>query len=282
MLVKENGLRNPKVENASARARAKENAAMPLPQERYPARYFLLRVSCRASSFPHRIKNMCGARSTFYKRFACASIGLLTLWSSAMLGCAGERESIVTPARSFGDGPTLPSKTELDLHACVGSRVSQWSDTHYAIVFDIDMGRNAEVRSVRMRDSMLPDHGIEACMRNALEGLRLPYATLSQAMESRGAIAPTSRAPVGNVMAAAFVFELVPALVVAAGVTIVVAVTIHVIEEITTAPGPALLSKEQCISLYVKCTESKANVPCADCLHYCRAQREWPDWRCPR
>ncbi len=40
------------------------------------------------------------------------------------------------------------------------------------------------------------------------------------------------------------------------------------------------ISLKECIEIYVDCTDYTPHKPCADCLHYCRANGSWPTFRC--
>jgi len=50
---------------------------------------------------------------------------------------------------------------------------------------------------------------------------------------------------------------------------------------VATAAVVMTLSLAECIEKYVDCTDYTPSSPCGDCLHYCRAQGEWPSERCP-
>ena len=73
---------------------------------------------------------------------------------------------------------------------------------------------------------MIGDHDLSSCIKHALEGMQVPRHILARASRPSGAVSPQSRAPMGNVMVLVGLAELVSISVVAAGVSIIVGVTI--------------------------------------------------------
>jgi hypothetical protein len=165
------------------------------------------------------------------------------------------------------------------------------TDTSYAIVLDVDVTESGGVERVKIRDSIIGDGGIESCIVRALEGMQVPGYIVRRMMASHE-VSPRSRGAVGNVLVVGAAVELVPILIVAAGVTFIVAVSLHVGEEVAEAISKK--KEEKCMKLLVACLENP-NQPewnreiyggkkdCGSCHGRCmKEKRGWPDEACPR
>lgn len=210
-------------------------------------------------------------------------------------------------SRGSGDGPSVPAATVAELSACAEQGAARLTDTHYAIMFDVDVKADGEVDAARIRESMIGDREIESCMTGALRGMSLPgvVTPLRASGPVYGAVSSEDRAPMGHPAAAAAAgaaVNLIPIVLIAAGVTIVVAVTVHVGKEVGEAIGEAISStgptpleiEEMCLPWLHHCLENKnqpknnwrtygREKPCGDCYGECKHRKgTWPDNKCPR
>ncbi|WP_153819381.1 hypothetical protein [Polyangium spumosum] len=99
-------------------------------------------------------------------------------------------------------------------------------------MLDVHVTESGEVREAKVRESLLGDREIEACMERALAGMTVPASVTGvhrfTRPDSVGRVAPQARAPMGNVVVLGGAVNLVPVLIVAAGVTFTVVVTVYV------------------------------------------------------
>jgi hypothetical protein len=102
-------------------------------------------------------------------------------------------------------------------------------DTVYAIMVDVEVTESGSVDAAKVRESMIPDSGMESCMVSALEAMSVPLSVMAKLISQSDS--PQSRGYMGNVFVLGAAVNLVPIVIVAAGVTILVAVTVHVAEE---------------------------------------------------
>ncbi|TKC90035.1 hypothetical protein [Polyangium fumosum] len=201
-----------------------------------------------------------------------------------------------------GDGPSVPAATVAALQDCAEHGAARLTDTHYAILFDVEVTGDGQVDKARVRESMIGDREIVSCMEDALHGMSLPgvvtpLRSSGTVYGGGGSVSPEGRTPLGHPAAAAAVVavNLVPIVLVAAGVTIVVAVTVHVAEEAAEAirRWPKKV-EEKCQPPFQECLENpwqpKRNretygnyKDCGGCLAECRNKDGiWPEERCPR
>lgn len=237
-----------------------------------------------------------GVRSTCAMGFAfCLSLALLPL------GCGGAQETGYTSrlARSEGprrpEGPKAPEATVAALTTCVKQGAARLTDDHYAILFDVHATDEDDAPTVTVKDSLLGDREIEACMVRALEDMPLPAQF--RGMRSRGVTAQ-DRGLMGTVGAGVGA-SLFPILITIAGVTVVVGVTYYaaeyVVEEVSEAINKRRLRYEKmCWPDYQECLKNNGqpewnrddfgdNKDCGACLRECKHENgEWPDYKCPR
>jgi hypothetical protein len=146
---------------------------------------------------------------------------------------------------------------------------------------------------VRLKDSSPSDGEMESCMTDVLKDMPVPPSAV-QALTPQTeaeAVSPESRGFIGNPLLAVMVLvELVPVVVVAAGVTVVVGVTVYTtaetakrqrkMEKICSPPFyECLNNRKQPKWTWEKFGETK---DCLACLFSCRRHGEWPDDKCPR
>ncbi|MDC3953039.1 hypothetical protein KEG38_04245 [Polyangium jinanense] len=199
------------------------------------------------------------------------------------------------------DGPSVPPATVARLEACAEHGAARLTDTHYAIMFDVDVTADGQVDKVEVRESLINDREIVSCMEDALHGMSLPGVVTSLRSSGPvygGSVSPDGRAPMGHpaAAAAAAAVNLVPILIVAAGVTIVVALTVHVAEEVVEAveaAGRRRAVERRCQALLDECLDNPwqpkeekeiygNKKDCHGCYMECKNHNRWPEERCPR
>lgn len=139
---------------------------------------------------------------------------------------------------------------------CAAEGASRLTDTHYAILFDVDAYSDGQVRAVKIKDSILRDAALESCMANALQSMSVPQSITAR--RSPGLVSPQSRRLSGNVVVLGGAITLSPILLIAAGVTIIVGVTIYVLTDASTATRDATdedAEKERCQKVLDMCIE---------------------------
>ncbi|UQA58643.1 hypothetical protein [Polyangium aurulentum] len=211
------------------------------------------------------------------------------------VGCGGSEEGSYEPRHAGGsDGPTAPASTVAQLEACAHGGVGSMKEgTYYAILVDADVGESGYVERVKVRDSDVAGQGIEACMVNALGAMQVPRYIV-QRMIASGPVSPGSRGAMGNVMAAAgAAVTLVPIVIVAAGVTFIVAVTLHAAEEAVEASKRRRKVERLCYPPLYECLENNqqpdwnrenfgTKKDCRVCFDECMKDGAWPNYKCPR
>jgi hypothetical protein len=217
------------------------------------------------------------------------------------LGCGSSQEFPAEPPRQAQEGPTAPESTVALLTECAKRGAAHLTDTHYAILFDVDVNGSGSVGEARVRDSMLPDREMEACMVGALEAMSVPRSVMAMRSSHRvsgGKVSPESRAYMGDVsVVGGAIVNLVPILVVIAGVTVLVGVTLYVAEYIAEETAEAVRRRRtkverkcypplyQCLG-YHKQPEWNREIygddkDCGACFRQCIREGEWPDKKCP-
>jgi hypothetical protein len=167
------------------------------------------------------------------------------------LGCGSGQEFTVEPSHHAHEGPSVPRATVAQLTDCTNEGAARLTDTSYAILFDVDVDVDGRVKGARVKDSLLGDRGIESCMVHALRGMSLPASILRRA----GRVSPESRQYVGNAAAGVLV-ALGPIVLVAAGITFIVVVSVYVVSETATSTRDAIdedAEKERCKKVKNKC-----------------------------
>lgn len=223
-------------------------------------------------------------------------MGLALCLGAAFLpfGCGGDQDFAVVPSNGSFDAPEAPPRTVQEITGCAERSAGRLKDTHYAITFDVDVTPSGETRGVKLRESMIPDHDLESCIEHALANMRVPRHILARASRPRGAVSPQSRAPMGNVVVLVGVAELVPILIVVAGVSIVVGVTIQIVaEEVEAAKRRPTQIERECEKWRDHCFDYPYQPPnrrkqfglkkdCDACFSECKNSGAWPDYKCPR
>lgn len=198
-------------------------------------------------------------------------------------GCSNSPRFSASLSPSPPDGLTAPPSTVEQLSECANHGTSQFTDTNYAIMFDLEAAADGDILQAKITDSMLGDGEMESCMARALEEMELPSVTRamrSHKLGSNGKASAQSRPQIGNVLVLGGPINLVPILVVAGGVTILVAVAIYVVSDSTaasddpTSAGPdCKKEKERCLDV---CSDS--SLPSGDhgfrfwnCVNKCMA-----------
>lgn len=72
------------------------------------------------------------------------------------------------------ENPSAPEATVDRLTECANRGSIQFTDTNYAVMFDVEATESGEVREAKIKDSMLGDSDMESCMVRAL-GWRSPF-----------------------------------------------------------------------------------------------------------
>ena len=194
---------------------------------------------------------------------------LRSLITVGLIGCASDpgyeyRSSpevvVPQPQPRAAQSPEAPGKTIDELQACADRYAPRLSVDSAAIQYDIE----ATPYSVKVKDSMISGSALEACLTRALEDMELTPNILNARR-----VSPQSRSSLGVVQVAAAPIALAPIALVAAGVTILVGVTIYVATE-------ALTERERCKKVKAECIAYCS----MDTLHQGRPEPEFT--RCMR
>lgn len=166
------------------------------------------------------------------------------------LGCGGSQQGVDASSHG-GDGPGIPEATVLALKACASQGRARLKETTYAFQFAVEVTEDGHAGRVRLKDSSPSDAGMEECMARALEDMPVPPSVvqaLSQQAEQVEAVSPASRGLMGNPFLAMLggAVELGTIVLTAAGVTVVVGVSIYAAEEIVEAVKRRRKSRAQC------------------------------------
>jgi hypothetical protein len=179
------------------------------------------------------------------------------------------------------------------LEVCANEGAARMTGTDYhVIVLDADVTESGGVERVRVRDSGIGDAGIESCIVRALEAMQVPGYIVQRMMASQP-VSPASRGAVGNILVVGAAVELVPILIAAAGATFIVAVSLHVGEEVAEAIKRRRKAQKECERLRDQCFDNPfqpewnrdrfgKEKDCKSCFWECERHNEWPDYKCPR
>jgi hypothetical protein len=241
--------------------------------------------------------------------------------ASVPLGCGGSEEAFHAVPRPRED-PKVPERVAKQLEECVKQASAPFPPAEgstYAVTFEVQASRGGSVHAVELKDSTLGGHEVEACFGRVLQEMTLPKRTIAAGLEGappRGAAAPADRALVGHAIAIPNPFSLLPVVLTFAAVCIVVAVTVHVVSEVsagtttvappvvtaipvasavpttTALPIPTVVPRDpameaHCLALQLECLENKPQPPrnrrrfgkykdCGACFRYC--MREKGQW----
>jgi hypothetical protein len=177
------------------------------------------------------------------------------------LGCGGRQgDGPAVPHHHEDDeGPTVPDATVSALRACVEQGKARLKESGHAFQFDVEVTESGHSDRVKVKGSYPSDHGMESCMAGALEGLSVPPFVVQALLAD--ADPPPSRGSMGFVMVLAGGVALVPVFITAAGVTVIVGVTIYLSKEVTETIKRRRRSREQCLKMYIDCTD-RNYAPC--------------------
>jgi hypothetical protein len=148
-------------------------------------------------------------------------------------GCGGS-QPVDPPVPHGGEGPTIPDATVAELRACAEKSKARLKESTYAFQFTVEVTEDGHAGRVRLKDSSPSDGEMESCMIGVLKDMQVPPSVV-QALTPQAeaeAVSPGSRGLVGNPLAGGLIFvELVPVLVVAAGVTVIVGLSVYLAKE---------------------------------------------------
>jgi hypothetical protein len=241
--------------------------------------------------------------------------------ASVPLGCGGSEEAFYAVPQPRKD-PEVPEHVAKQLEGCLKQTSAAFPPAEgstYAVAFNVQVSKGGSVHAVEVKDSTLGGHEVEACFGRVLQGMTLPRRTIAMGLEDappRGAAAPTDPALVGQAIAIPNPFSLLPVVLTFAAVCIVVAVTVHVVSEVsagtttvappvvtaipvasavpttTALPIPTVVPRDpameaHCLALQLECLENKPQPPrnrrrfgkykdCGACFRYC--MREKGQW----
>lgn len=218
------------------------------------------------------------------------------------LGCGSSQDVPVELPHQAREEPRAPEATVAQLTECARRGAAHLTDTHYAIVFDVDVTEDGSVSEARLRDSLLPDREMEACMASALGAMVVPRSVMAMRSWRRvsgGRVSPESRAYTGDAeVVGGAIIELIPILVFVAGVTIIVGVTAHAVGYVADEIAEAVRKRRrtqvekkcdarlyECLG-YHKQPEWNRKIygddkDCGACFRQCKREKEWPDEKCP-
>jgi hypothetical protein len=129
-----------------------------------------------------------------------------------------------------GEGPTVPDATVSKLTACAEQGKRRLKEDMYALQFNVEVTESGHADRVKLKDSYPSDGAMESCIGGALEAMSVP-AFVVQALLA-DANPPESSGNIGFVMVLGGAIALVPATVVAPGVTVLVSVTVYLSKEV--------------------------------------------------
>ncbi len=183
------------------------------------------------------------------------AIVLATAWLISA-GCgAGPRMSARASREVIYSRPPAHAAASLEapreavaaLQTCADRYAPHLSSDMYAILFDVEKNTSGQITAVKIKDSMLNGSDIEECLTGVLELMVVP----GTATNTRHNVSTQSRSMIGVVQAAAAPIALLPIVLVAAGVTILVGVTIYVATQAIDAGSETARCrevKEKCIA----------------------------------
>lgn len=185
---------------------------------------------------------------------------LLAMGLGGFMGCSltsgcGGTKKVDYP--TLQEDAAVPEYVAKQLSSCAERGVARLKSSHYAILFDVELTEDGEVDAVKIKDSTLGDESIESCMVRVLRGMSLPTSVAglrSSEPAYGGLVAPQSRALMGNpVVLVGTAVALTPIVIVAAGVTVLVAVVVYAMSSVGPLSDACREAKEACI---VECSDS--------------------------
>lgn len=189
--------------------------------------------------------------------------------------------------------PTIPEATVELLQQCVRNNGAELRGHAHDVKLDIAVTEQGIVEEVQLRSSTLQHKSMESCMIHALGQMSVPatiFPMRSCTPISGGESMLHDRGPIGFVHALGGTIALAPIIIIAAGVTIAVAVT----AEAADALRKRRRIEKLCMPWLLQCLGDK-NQPdwnigdfgttkdCQSCFEECKhAKGIWPDYKCPR
>jgi hypothetical protein len=146
------------------------------------------------------------------------------------LGCGGSQGGAAVSHPHGGEGPTVPDATVSKLTACAEQGKRRLKEDMYALQFNVEVTESGHADRVKLKDSYPSDGAMESCIGGALEDMSVP-AFVVQALLA-DADPPESSGNIGFIMVLGGAVALVPATVVAPGVTVLVSVTVYLSKEV--------------------------------------------------
>jgi hypothetical protein len=192
------------------------------------------------------------ARSTF-------AVGLTLCLSLAFtpLGCGGSggSQGDGPSAPHGGEDPTVPASIVPGLSACAEQGRALFTDTTYAFQFDVAVTESGHADRVKVKGSYPSDPGTERCMARALEGMAVPPYVVQALLAD--AFPPESRGAVGFVMVIGGAVALVPVAITAAGVTVLVGVTVSLAKEAVETIRQRRKRRQKCLDMFETCVNER-------------------------
>lgn len=188
----------------------------------------------------------------WFRKVILSLLGTLMTTASLLSGCGGAQDGSPGLARRPPASQRIaereiieaPEATVLQLKACVDARPGPWGESYHALMYDVTANKGGDVSKVTLRDATLRDTALEACFKKALVAMEVPAEALRS--HSSKPVSGQSRAAVGIVQAVAAPIALAPILIPALGVTIIVAISIDIVRNVTSGPDCKEV-KEDCI-----------------------------------
>lgn len=147
--------------------------------------------------------------------------------------------AVADPYPKAASGVEAPRTTIDAMQRCADRFAPKLRGESFAVLFDLNV--DVQSNTVKVKDSMLDGSPLESCLASALERMEIPDSVAHMLH-----VSPSSRSTVGVVQAAAAPIALLPIALAAAGVTILVGVTIYVASE-------ALKERERCQKVKAAC-----------------------------
>ncbi len=217
------------------------------------------------------------------------------------LGC-DSTQALPFPASSPSpNGPEVPPSTERAITKCTESGIPGLTKDYHTLIFDVKASKSGSVLEAKVRNSGPSGDGIAGCIKQALLAMHVSPWIVSLGSPAPGeGVSRESRGQMGFAEALGAVVQLVPVLVVAAGVTVIVVVAIYIVSEVATTTTTTTTTTTpddydaECMPWLHECLENMtqpswnrrkfgSKKDCKDCVAECRHKKgTWPDYKCPR
>lgn len=211
------------------------------------------------------------------------------------LGCGGtqddytviEHPSVAAEvARSHAD--ELPEEIRRPLITCIQHHAGSWSGRSFAVRYDAKANQDGVVQEVTLRNTTLPEGGLEGCLRQVIATMTVP----EQALRKRSSgpfsggerMTRERRGPLGDSESSNPLVLLGPIIVEAVSVEVIIEIAVGIIAAIGTISRPPSL-KDKCLDKYVQCIASplgrievdvRGTTACASCQQQCLTEGSWP------